>query len=632
MNRDNKKEFIAAAYVRLSKKRLLEYKNLLQENEVGACSDSINNQKLLISEFINQKSDNIKLYKFYVDDGFTGLNFERPAFTRMMEDIRNGIVNLVIVKDTSRLGREFILTNNLTQRTFPSLGVRYISVLDDYDSFKDTTREDMLIFKSLYNESYAKDISNKVKGSFSCKIAAGQFIGAFAPYGYLKDKNNKNALVIDEEVAPIVRKIFDMYISGSGKQTIARYLTSKGIPTPHIHKENIGLNYKNSININNNLWSYSTINTILKNRVYCGDLVQHKTVSNFRLRKRTQVSPDSYIISKSTHTAIIDTETFEIVQELLQKRARNMCTSPTGEVSIYAGKIFCGDCGKSLTRTRCGSKDVDKKVYYRCSTYKYQGVRYCSIHSIRLDVLTDIVLNVIKAKVHNVLQEKENNSVSHIMKSHLSDRQKNIKKDISKLESHISTLLNRQKKLFMLFLDCGISKEQFTDCNNSISNKITSTQDMISKLKSCLADEKKILIDLDLWYNHYIKYINITTLNRNVINDLISRIDVYDTEHGLKINICFRFANPLAYKDNDNSNDVKISKSVFSKDSTCNIYDNITILSSEVNSFSHTGITDNKDNEINICDYYNTITKDIKLPKLTEETIDILGSKLTRKQ
>lgn len=546
MTNDNGKVFTAGAYVRLSKKRLLEYQNNLRQNEDIAYSDSIVNQKLLINDYIKRRCSEIALYKFYIDDGFSGLDFERPAFNSMMEDIRKGLIDLVIVKDTSRLGREFILTNNIIQRILPSLNVRYISILDDYDSFNGNTNEEMLMFKSLSNDFYTRDISRKVKGSFTCKMASGQYIGSFAPYGYNKKEHDKNSLVIDDEVAPVVRKIFEMYLAGMGKQTIAQYLTSEGIPTPYDYKMSKGF-FTKKRDTDNNFWSSATIRNILKSRVYIGDLVQHKSCSNFRLRKRVAVSPDSYVISESTHEPIIDIETFTKVQEVIKQRARILTKSSKGEISMYAGKLFCGDCSRALSRSTSGDK-----TYFRCSTYKHYGKKYCTTHCIRLDILNNVILQAIKFKIQNVLQEKERVDITHVRKSKLSDRQISIREDISKLEIQLPTLLNRRKVSFMSFADGVITQEQFSEFNNSITKEIESTQNTLMELKAELTNDGKLLKNFDTWYNSYIKYKDITEINRNIIVDLINRIDVYNSEEGLKINVCFKFVNPINYGHKDN--------------------------------------------------------------------------------
>ena len=301
--------FSVAAYIRLSR-----------EDGDKAESDSIGNQRKLIHDYLRDKEDFI-LFDTYVDDGYTGTNFKRPAFQRMLEDIESGEVNCVIVKDLSRFGRDYIDTGKFLERYFPDNDVRFIAITDNIDSMKQAY--DMLLpIKNIFNEQYARDISKKVHSAMQAKQKAGEFIGAFASYGYRKSPVDKNKLVVDEYAAGIVRRIFQLYVSGYGKIRIAGILNDEGIVCPSEYKKLNGENYRNSNRLNQtSYWTYSTINKILQNEMYCGNMVQHRTCQQMHRKTRLQDKED-WIVIQGTHEAIIDGETWNTAQKLLKRLTR----------------------------------------------------------------------------------------------------------------------------------------------------------------------------------------------------------------------------------------------------------------------------------------------------------------------
>ena len=335
------KLFNVAVYIRLSR-----------EDGDKEESDSVGNQRKLLTEYVHKK-DELILYDVYIDDGYTGTNFNRPDFQRMIADIEAGKVNCVIVKDLSRFGRDYIDTGRYLERYFPELGVRFISITDGIDSMKQAY--DMLLpIKNIFNEQYARDISKKVQTAVKTKQKAGEFIGAFTSYGYKKSPVDKNKLVIDEYAANVVRRIFSLYIQGYGKQRIAKLLNAEGILCPAEYKRAIGLNYNNPNKLDSTTyWSYSTINSILHREMYVGNMVQGTKHQRMR-SKQKKMDKDKWIIVENTHEPIIDKETWEKAQSLLHKRTRELDLETNK--NIFAGFVKCGDCGRAMVKTTKNGK------------------------------------------------------------------------------------------------------------------------------------------------------------------------------------------------------------------------------------------------------------------------------------
>lgn len=388
----NNEYFYAAMYLRLSRDD--------RDAGVAAESNSIGNQRELIKSYIHEH-ENIDLYDIYVDDGFTGSNFDRPEFKRMMGDIESGKVNCVIVKDLSRFGRDYIESGHYIQKLFPSLGVRFIAITDCYDSLVSDTSERTIVLpvKNFINDSYCRDISIKVKSQFEVKRKNGEYISAFAPYGYRKDKNN---LVIDEYAAQIVKWIFDLKIDGMAVSAIAKRLNESGILSPREYKKFIGSNYKGGFyGAARSMWSSSTVKRILTNEMYLGHLIQGKTERiNYKIKKSVQKPKEDWVKVENTHESIISKDKFFIVQNLLKSDSR---ISPVSrEVSLFTGILFCGDCGEQMIRRVNRCKNT-QKVYYICAA-KNRG-EGCTRHSIEEEKLKELICESIR-KYANCFMEK----------------------------------------------------------------------------------------------------------------------------------------------------------------------------------------------------------------------------------
>ena len=369
-------------------------------------SDSITNQRLLVSEYA--LTHGLSLVSEYVDDGYTGSNFDRPDYIRLMNDVASGQINCIIIKDFSRLGRNYIEMGKLLMRIFPSMGVRIIAINDNYDSINgmNSTDEIVIPFKNLINDAYCRDISMKVRSQLDNKRKNGQFIGSFAAYGYIKDENDHNHLVVDETAAEVVQLIFNMKLDGYNPLFIARKLDELAVPTPYEYKRLMNPNYKNGFRAKySSGWAVKTINRILKNEVYTGVLIQGKRQKiNYKVNKITDVKSSQWYRSEGTHEAIIPKEIFDYVQRLFEIDTR---TAPTKDnLSIYSGFLKCADCGQNMIRRSSGSSKK-RYYYYHCSSYM-RDKNACTSHIISEKCIEDAVIYQIK-NMANMLKDSEEN-------------------------------------------------------------------------------------------------------------------------------------------------------------------------------------------------------------------------------
>lgn len=383
--------FKVAMYIRLSR-----------EDGDKEESSSVTNQRNIITRFINE-NDNFIIVDEYVDDGYTGTNFNRPAFQRMIKDIEKGKINTVITKDLSRLGRDYIDTGRYVQRYFPENRVRYIALLDGIDTLEDAGMNDIAPFKSVINDMYVKDISKKITSALKERKTAGNFLAVTAPYGYKKNPENKYQLVINEEEAKVVRYIFRLYLQGNGLTKIAKILTEEEIPVPGISR-NIGTTRKTKLY---NCWKQTTISRILKNPVYIGNLEQFKRKKvNYKSKKRVTVPKEDRVICYNTHEPIIKKEDFDEVQKIITEN--KAFSKSTKHDYLFKGFLYCADCGAKLYLTY---SDYAYKKYgeYRYTTVCYTYSKYynqCSRHSNSIPILEKILIENIK-KVCNAYLNRD---------------------------------------------------------------------------------------------------------------------------------------------------------------------------------------------------------------------------------
>ena len=518
--------FNVAIYIRLSR-----------EDGDKEESDSVGNQRKLLTEYVAKKDDFI-LYDVYVDDGYSGTNFNRPSFQRMIADIEDGKVNCVVVKDLSRFGRDYIDTGRYLERYFPELGVRFISVTDSIDSMKQAY--DMLLpIKNIFNEQYARDISKKIQATVKSKQKAGEFIGAFTSYGYKKSPVDKNKLVIDDYAADVVRRIFSLYIQGYGKQRIAKLLNAEGILCPAEYKKVNGENYKNCNRLESTTyWSYSTINSILHREMYVGNMVQGTKHQRMR-SKQKKMPKEEWIIVENTHEPIIDKATWEMAQSLLQKRTRELDLETNK--NIFAGFVKCGDCGRAMTKNMWRRADGSKTYSLYCGTYKRNGKQYCTPHTLPMAVLEDIVLGDLKAIVDSVDNLKElvqSQSFTASKVKRIADT------ELSKIKAELERVKRLKKSIYEDYREELISKEEFLSYREDYLKK----EELYSKQIEALEEKKKDNVTEDVfetpWLKRLLELKDIETLDRDIVVEMISEIKVYENR---KIKITYNFGNELEH-------------------------------------------------------------------------------------
>ena len=518
--------FNTAIYIRLSR-----------EDGDKEESDSVGNQKKLLTDYVNGQNE-LVLYDVYVDDGFTGTNFNRPAFKRMLKDIKAGKVNCVIVKDLSRFGRDYIDTGRYLERDFPEMGVRFISVTDSIDSMKQAY--DMLLpIKNIFNEQYARDISKKVQTAVKTKQKAGEFIGAFTSYGYKKSPVDKNKLVIDEYSADVVRRIFSLYIQGYGKQKIAKLLNEEGILCPSEYKRAMGLNYHNPNRLESTTyWSYSTINSILHREMYVGNMVQGTKHQRMR-SKQKKMAKEDWIIVEDTHEPIIDKETWEKAQSLLHKRTRELDLETNK--NIFAGFVKCGDCGRAMAKNMWRRADGSKTYSLYCGTYKRNGKQYCTPHTLPMAVLEQIVLEDLKTLVQNVGDLRELVSAQHLSASKI---KRVADTEISKIRSELERVKRLKQSVYEDYKEELITKEEFLSYREDYQKK----EELYSKLIEELEEKKSDSITDDVfdtpWLKRLLELKDIEKLDREIVVEMISEIKVYENR---KIKITYNFSNELEH-------------------------------------------------------------------------------------
>lgn len=385
------------------------YLRLSKDDEQQGESVSIGTQRSILMDYC--KANHYGIYKVYIDDGYSGLNFERPGFRELLEDVERGLVNMVITKDLSRLGRDYIMTGYYSEIFFQTKGVRYIAIADDFDSEKGGN--EIAPFKNILNDMYARDISKKIRNAKRQRAKQGLFIGSQTPYGYQKDPRNRNQLIVDPEAAAVVRIIFSLAESGMGSVAVASELKARRIVTPSVYKYQRGddrfARYSALKNGDHCAWCATTISQILKNPVYTGTLVNLKTeVTNYKTKCHAPVPPERQIVMPDAHEAIIETEQFQRIQ---QARAERICTANDHRFNLFRGKLFCECCGHPLAISRKQLKYREADIYL--CMYHYAHPDICpKTHRIYHDMLYPYVLQQVQTFAKSMKRRKVNSKIS----------------------------------------------------------------------------------------------------------------------------------------------------------------------------------------------------------------------------
>lgn len=498
------------------------YCRLSRDDNNGSESMSISNQRDMLLSYASERGWDIK--DVYIDDGISGTTFERPDFKRMVQDIESGRINCVITKDLSRLGRNYVMTGQYTDFFFPQHNVRYIAINDNYDSLN--VDNDIAPFKNILNEMYAKDISRKIRSSRMVSAKQGKFMGSKPPYGYVRSSDNKHKLVIDEEAASIVKRMFSMFTTGESARHIANIFNSEGIACPRqyyydqIHQQNPNPN-------ESNIWGSSTVMQLLKNKVYIGHMVQGKRTSpSFKSKRRERVMEDAWVVVENTHEPLVDMETWETVQKRMRTRTYTKVNSD-GEVSLFSGFLRCADCGASMAYTtkRFGGREY---CLYRCSRYANNGKTGCSIHSIALDTLTEAVLQDIKVYARLAEQDEEALVKRLICHSHKSrEREADVmKKKMNETKKRLIEVENLAQKLFEERISGNVPDGIFKKMMASYDEERKNLDAAVMEISETLSDIRNDADDLFSLVDNMRKYVIMNSLDRNVLSTLVDRITV----------------------------------------------------------------------------------------------------------
>ena len=498
------------------------YCRLSRDDELAGESNSIKNQKLILSKYAeDNKFQNIK---FFVDDGYSGTTFTRPAFMEMMELAESGNIGTIIVKDHSRLGRNRLVVGQLLEEDFVRLNIRYIAIMDNIDSSKGLN--DFLPIQDWFNEMHAKNTSQKVRAVLKSKGESGISLANNIPYGYKKDENDKTKWIVDETSAKVVKEIYNLFIQGHGTFEIARILRERKIPTPSEYNASISTNtYTQEYKYK---WCGTTVAGILDRQEYIGDTVNFKcTTRSYKDKTRVKIPKEDRKIFKNTHQPIIDEYTWNIAQQLRNNRKK---PTRSGKKSIFSGLLFCNDCGKKMY-FQSPVKDLKNKDHYRCSSYKHD-TSLCTSHYILDEVLQVIVLENIQ-RVISYIKSYEDLFIKEQLAKSTQNELKQISKNKKELEQAKKRIIEIDN-LFMHIYEDNISgkitDERFRNLSFNYDTEQKELKIKIEQLSKEINNTEKKSTDLTQFIANVKKYTEITELTPEILNELIEKILIHQTE------------------------------------------------------------------------------------------------------
>ena len=500
-------EKITALYCRLSR-----------DDELSGDSNSIVHQKEILSAYAEKRG--FVNARFYVDDGYSGTNFNRPDFLRMMDDVNNGLVGTIIVKDMSRFGRDYIMVGYYTEIMLPQMDIRFIAVNDNVDS-ENQADNDFTPFRNIINEWYAKDTSKKIRSVLKAKGNSGKHLSVIPPFGYKKDPNDKEKWIIDEDAAQIVRKIYRLYLDGNTMGGIARMLTAEGIETPKLYAENRGIKHYKAATYPE-IWSRISVEYILSNYEYTGSTVNFKTKrKSFKNKKQWIQSKEDWAVFEGTQEAIIDKETFETVQKM---RGTKRAYTKFNEVNIFSGLLYCADCGGRMTIRR--RKEDRRKDAFICSTYRKKKKNLCTEHAIKVSALEQIVLQDIR-KVCAYVKRYEREFVEEFRKCSVKESAKLQKKKKSELNKAESRLSEIEKIIVKLYEEkvCGtMPEERFELLAKNYEIEQAELKQKVVELKAVLSAKEESDSGLAKFVLLVRSYTEVKELTPEILNSFIDKI------------------------------------------------------------------------------------------------------------
>lgn len=505
---------ITALYCRLSQ----------DDGNVGD-SDSIINQKKILAEYAERNG--YTPYQFYIDDGFSGTNFERPQFKQMIEDAKKGTVKRIICKDLSRFGRDYIKVGLYTEFIFPDKDIHFIAVNDDVDSNVQKDN-DLAPFKNLFNEWYARDTSKKIKAVKKAKGLEGEHMSCVAPYGYRKNPDNPKEWLIDEESAEVVREIFRLCVDGYGPRRIANILTERKILIPSAYALEKGYAVRNNIPKNPCQWSSTVVVDVLERMDYLGHTVNFKTHrKSYKQKKKIENDKSEWKIFENTHEPIIDKSTFDIVQKIRANRKR---PTKMGEMPMFSGILYCADCGKKLSFHR-RANDPDTKHNFVCSNYR-SDTHNCSMHYIRNVVVEQLVLENLR-EVVSYVKAYEDEFVQMVMDADIKQKSKELakkKRVLSDKEKRYTQLDGLFQRIYEDNVSGKLSDERFVKLSQGYEAEQKDLQSEIEALRMELSQEEQQSVNVKSFLSTVKKYTEIPELTSEIVHEFIDRIIVHEAD------------------------------------------------------------------------------------------------------
>ena len=497
------------------------YCRLSQDDKQEGDSNSIVNQKKILKKYALDRG--YSNYLYYIDDGYSGTNFNRPDFQRMIADVEAGKIKRIIVKDMSRLGRDYLQVGMYTEIIFPDHDIHFIAVNDGVDSTQGDN--EFTPFRNIINEWYAKDTSKKIRAVKKAKGMAGEHIGSHAPYGYRKNPDNLKEWLVDDEAAAVVREIFSLCVGGYGPTQIANILTERKILCPTMYAVSKGLKQPSVVPEIPYQWNAPAVSKILERMEYLGHTVNFKThVKSYKVKKKIDNDSSQWKIFRDTHEPIIDQETFDIVQKIRQGKKR---PTKMGEMPMFSGLLFCADCGSKMSFHRRVDEPAEKHNYV-CSNYR-GNTKSCTMHYIRNVVVEQIVLDNLR-EVIGYVSQYEDEFIRMVMDTDV--RQRN--KELTKQKKRMSEIQSRMKELDNLFLRIyednisgKLSDERFMKLSKGYDTEQADLQEEMTRLQEHIQQAEKQSVNVDRFLSIVKKYTNLTELTPEILHEFVDRIIVH---------------------------------------------------------------------------------------------------------
>lgn len=497
------------------------YCRLSQDDKQEGDSNSIVNQKKILKKYALDRG--YSNYLYYIDDGYSGTNFNRPDFQRMIADVEAGKIKRIIVKDMSRLGRDYLQVGMYTEIIFPDHDIHFIAVNDGVDSTQGDN--EFTPFRNIINEWYAKDTSKKIRAVKKAKGMAGEHIGSHAPYGYRKNPDNLKEWLVDDEAAAVVREIFSLCVGGYGPTQIANILTERKILCPTMYAVSKGLKQPSVVPEIPYQWNAPAVSKILERMEYLGHTANFKThVKSYKVKKKIDNDSSQWKIFRDTHEPIIDQETFDIVQKIRQGKKR---PTKMGEMPMFSGLLFCADCGSKMSFHRRVDEPAEKHNYV-CSNYR-GNTKSCTMHYIRNVVVEQIVLDNLR-EVIGYVSQYEDEFIRMVMDTDVRQRNKELtkqKKRMSEIQSRMKELDNLFQRIYEDNISGKLSDERFMKLSKGYDTEQADLQEEMTRLQEHIQQAEKQSVNVDRFLSIVKKYTNLTELTPEILHEFVDRIIVH---------------------------------------------------------------------------------------------------------